>query len=137
MTLSRISGLLLAIGLGVSIYLTWQHFTENASLICAESEVMNCASVTTSTYSRLFGIPVAILGLGYYAASCVLWQVAAHHSPAAKKLELPWYGLGLVFVLYLIWAELVPLGQICAWCTVVHITTIGLFLIALTERINR
>ena len=38
----------------------------------------------------------------------------------------------LLFVLYLVWAEFVMIGQICSWCTVVHVITAVLFVFYLT-----
>jgi uncharacterized membrane protein len=34
---------------------------------------------------------------------------------------------GVVFVCYLIWAELFQIDAICLWCTVVHALTLVLF----------
>ncbi|HEX4256121.1 MAG TPA: vitamin K epoxide reductase family protein, partial [Streptosporangiaceae bacterium] len=55
------------IGLGVSIYLTYAHYTESALAGCTETTgVVNCGKVTTSPQSVVFGIPVAVLGLAFY-----------------------------------------------------------------------
>jgi uncharacterized membrane protein len=35
--------------------------------------------------------------------------------------------VGVVFVCYLIWAELFQIDAICLWCTVVHVLTLVLF----------
>ncbi|GAB3929064.1 hypothetical protein GCM10029976_028010 [Kribbella albertanoniae] len=35
--------------------------------------------------------------------------------------------VGVVFVLYLVWAELFRINAICLWCTVVHALTLVLF----------
>jgi uncharacterized membrane protein len=44
-----------------------------------------------------------------------------------------WIGvtLGLLFVFYLVWAELYQVGSICLWCTAVHALTFVLFVIVL------
>ena len=36
---------------------------------------------------------------------------------------------GMAFVLWLIYAELIIVGAICLWCTVVHVLAFGLFVI--------
>ena len=46
-------------------------------------------------------------------------------------------GAGVLFVLYLVWAELVMLGQICSWCTVVHVVTAALFVYYLATWVAR
>jgi len=50
----------------------------------------------------------------------------------AGRPEVAWLRLGSMvagmgFVLYLIYAELYQIGQLCEYCTVVHVTTFLLF----------
>ena len=50
--------------LAASMYLTIAHFDTNVTLVCSDKGVVNCAEVTTSPQSMVFGIfPVAVLGL--------------------------------------------------------------------------
>lgn len=117
--------------LAVSIYLTIAHFTTPAVLACANSGVVNCARVTTSAQSRVLGIPVAVLGLGWSIAMVALC------SPPAWASDAPWTRIGrvvlsvagIVFVLWLVYAELFVIRAICLWCTVVHLLTFALFVI--------
>lgn len=44
-----------------------------------------------------------------------------------------WAGLGMLSVLYLVWAELVPLHEICEWCTGVHILVFLSLLVTVTR----
>jgi uncharacterized membrane protein len=122
-------GLALA-GLGVSIYLTVAHFTSPRILVCSEKGFVNCAAVTTSPESMVFGIfPVAVLGLAFYIF------MAAATSPWAWRVTWPpvrWarFGsviVGMVFVLYLLYTELFTLNAICLFCTIVHVITFLLF----------
>jgi uncharacterized membrane protein len=121
-------GLSLA-GLGVSIYLTIAHFNTSVSLACPATSTVNCEKVTTSPQSYFLGIPVALLGLAFY-----LFLVAAN-SPWAWRAPWPplrWARLGsvvvgMIFVLWLIYAELYKIGAICLWCTSIHVITFCLF----------
>lgn len=71
-TLPRILiGFLSTVGLGIMAYLTYIHFAEKQSF-CDLSETVSCDVVTTSIYSEVFGIPVAILGLGYFGLTLLL-----------------------------------------------------------------
>ena len=65
------------VGLLVSAYLTWETFSGGATLACPEGETINCAKVTESQWSKLFGIPVAPLGLLFFAAMAWLTRGAA------------------------------------------------------------
>jgi uncharacterized membrane protein len=115
-------------GLLVSAYLTYEHYTSGHSFACPESATINCVKVTTSAYSSLAGIPVALLGLLFYVAMVVLSApVASLKTRQVARLRLVMASLGVVFVLYLVWAELFRIDAICLWCTAVHVITVALF----------
>jgi uncharacterized membrane protein len=119
------------LGLAASAYLTLEHFTSSTTLACPETGVVNCAKVTTSSYSSAFGIPVAILGLVFFVAMVTLSLPAAWRR-GGRALRLGRVGavsVGAVFVLYLLWAELFRINAICLWCTAVHVLTLVLFAI--------
>jgi len=120
-------------GLAVASYLTYEHFTGGATLACPDTGVVNCVKVTSSQYSKVFGIPVALLGLCFFAGMTVLslpplWRTS---SPWPGRLRLAAVIVGVVFVCYLIWAELFRIDAICLWCTVVHALTLVLFALVL------
>jgi uncharacterized membrane protein len=117
-------------GLGVSIYLTVAHYTTTAILACSSKGYIDCAKVTTSSQSMVFGVlPVAVLGLAFY-----VFMVAVN-SPWGWRLRVPlvWWArvgsavVGIGFVLYLLYAEIIQIGNICLWCTSVHVITFLLF----------
>lgn len=116
------------VGLAVSGYLTFEHYTGSATLACPEGQVLNCEAVTSSDWAYLWGVPVALLGLLYFVAGTVFALVVAPRLPRGRTLAsgAALTGVGVAFVLYLIYGEMV-LGQICLWCTVVHLITLGLF----------
>ena len=117
-------------GLGVSVYLTVAHFTSPRILVCSEKGFVNCAAVTTSPESMVFGIfPVAVLGLAFYvfmAAVTSPWAWRASW-PAVRWARLGSVIAGMVFVLYLLYTELFTLNAICLFCTIVHVITFLLF----------
>src|SRR3989344_1266460 len=70
--LPRILIILLSIvGFGIMAYLTFIHFTEKSS-VCDISEKISCDVVTTSIYSEIFGLPISVLGLGYFGLTFLL-----------------------------------------------------------------
>jgi uncharacterized membrane protein len=117
------------VGLGVSIYLTIEHFTQSTTLACPATGIVNCQKVTESAQSSFLGVPVALLGALYFAAMVAVTMPAAWRSanPALSRLRLGLAGVGVVFVLYLVYAELFILDAICLWCTVIHVVSIALF----------
>lgn len=117
-------------GLGVSIYLTVQHYTAATSFLgCPATSTFNCQKVTTSPESIIFGIPVAVFGLAFYVFMVAVNTPWAWRSrlPAIYWARLGSIILGIVFVLYLIYTELFTIGAICVDCTSVHIITFLLF----------
>ncbi len=129
-----IATLLLSIaGLGVSIYLTITHF-DKVALVCSDNGAINCAKVTSSPQSVIFGIPVAMLGLLFFVPMIVLCLPAAWRSTDRRihlaRLILSITGVGLV--VYLLIAELFIIKAICLWCSSVHIVTFALFVIIVT-----
>ena len=120
-----------AAGLAVSAYLTIAHYTQSVTLACPATGAIDCQKVTTSPESMLLGIPVAVLGLLYFAA------MAALGLPAGWRANTPWLRtarlalsiLGVCFVARLVYAELFEIDAICLWCTVVHVLAVALFAI--------
>ncbi|HLK76696.1 MAG TPA: vitamin K epoxide reductase family protein [Streptosporangiaceae bacterium] len=118
-------------GLGVSIYLTIAHFTDQKLAACAESGAINCTKVTTSPQSYVFGIPVAVLGLAFFVAAVALmspwaWRWARREVALIRIASLV---VGVGFVLYLVYTELFTIGAICLYCTSVHVITFLLFVL--------
>lgn len=117
------------LGLGVAGYLTYEHFTSSTTLACSDNGVVNCLKVTTSSYSAVAGVPVAVLGLVFFAVMLVLQlpPVWRRPEPAIRIGRLAWAVVGLGTVLYLLYAELFSIDAICLWCTAVHVLTLLLF----------
>ncbi|HZP90021.1 MAG TPA: vitamin K epoxide reductase family protein [Actinomycetota bacterium] len=120
------------VGLGASIYLTIAHFTSPDVLACPANGTIDCALVTTSAQSRFLGIPVAVLGLAWFAGMTGLCVPAAWNSERrlVHLARLAGSVAGVAFVLWLVYAELFIIGAICEWCTVAHVCAFGLFVIA-------
>ena len=123
-------------GVAVASYLTYEHFTAGTTLACPDTGVVNCVKVTTSEYSKALGIPVALLGLAFFVGMTALslpplWRTT---SPWPSRLRMAAVVIGVVFVCYLIWAELFRIDAICLWCTVVHALTLVLFALVLVRQ---
>jgi uncharacterized membrane protein len=130
--LLSLCGLVLsATGIATTVYLTIAHYTTSTILSCPDTGIINCGKVTTSSYSEVFGVPLAVLGLGYFLTMFVLQLPVFWRS----KLVLVRWGrfvlsaLGIPMVFWLIYAELFLLNSICLYCSVVHVLTILLFVL--------
>ncbi|HTU37802.1 MAG TPA: vitamin K epoxide reductase family protein [Acidimicrobiales bacterium] len=124
------------LAVGIASYLTVAHYADPAALACPDTGLVNCQLVTTSSWSVVLGVPVALFGL--------LWSVAmtALSTPWAwrSRLRLMDRGrlvlsaAGALTVLYLVYVELFRIGAICLWCTAMHVTAVCLFGVVLAAR---
>lgn len=128
-------------GIGIAGYLTAEHYA-NQEPFCTTIGPINCASVLKSPYSVVprTSIPITIPGMLWFLVSgalaivglAAIWR--ARPEPERLRLaQVVWSAGGMLFVLYLVWAEIVQVRAICAWCTGVHLLTLATFLIALSR----
>lgn len=130
------------VGLGISIYLTIVHYQGVGVAFCPSTGLVNCNKVTSSGNSVLFGtgIPITVPGMLWFVVSGGMALVALlaiwrnRLEPSRLRLaHLLWSAIGLIFVLYLVYAEIVLLHSLCEWCTVIHLLTFATFLLALNR----
>jgi uncharacterized membrane protein len=98
------------IGIGIATYLTYVHYA-GIKVACLSSG--GCETVQASKWSKIGGIPVAVLGLvGYvliFASLAVRGDIG----------RIGGFGLALVgflFSMYLTYREVFSIHAICQWC---------------------
>jgi uncharacterized membrane protein len=128
-------GLSLA-AVAIAAYLTVTHYSDPTALACPDTGIVNCTLVTTSSWSVLLGVPLAVLGLVWAAVMTALtvpwaWRSGARWVGGARLLVS---GAGAAMVLYLVYVELFRIGAICLWCTAMHVTAVSLFGVILAGR---
>jgi uncharacterized membrane protein len=126
------AGLVICVlGLADAAYLTYAHYTTAANLHCSTKGFIDCAAVTTSRYSHVFGLPVSVLGLAFFAFMLPLMLPVAWRS-RNRYLRLVRLGaavVGIGMVLWLVYVELIKLDALCEYCTGVHILTFALLIV--------
>ncbi len=120
----------------IAAYLTVTHYSDPSALACPDTGIVNCTLVTTSSWSVLLGVPLAVLGLVWAAVMTALtvpwaWRSGARWVDGARLLVS---GAGAAMVLYLVYVELFRIGAICLWCTAMHVTAVSLFGVILAGR---
>ena len=109
-TLRVVAIVLAVVGLGVAAYLTYIHY-EGIKPVCGLGG--NCEKVQTSDWSKLAGVPVALLGLlGYVGILVSLFLPGELGRASAFFLAL----VGFLFSGYLTYRELFSIHAICPWC---------------------
>ena len=108
--LRLIAIVLAVVGVGVAAYLTYVHY-EGLESVCGLGG--DCEKVQSSEWSKLAGIPVALLGLLSYVvirASLFVEREEAMIVGAVTAL------VGFGFSAYLTYRELFTIDAICPWC---------------------
>jgi uncharacterized membrane protein len=123
------------LGLLDAAYLTFEHYSSSTTLACSDSGAINCLKVTTSSYSKIFGVPVALLGLIFFVAMTALCLPIAWRSTSrtVRRVRLAAATVGMISVIYLVWIELFKVDAICLWCTGVHVLTFVLFALVVMD----
>jgi uncharacterized membrane protein len=102
-------------GAVVSALSLYHHYGTSATAYCDIGENFNCDIVNRSTYSTIFNIPVALIGIAGYLA--VLTLATFYHNHAKAPAMLAGGSLaGLGFALYLTYIEGYVLATWCILC---------------------
>ena len=127
----RLVAIVLAtVGLCVAAYLTYIHY-EGIKPVCGLGG--NCEKVQSSEWSKLAGVPVALLGLiGYIGILAALLVPGENGRMAAALLAL----VGAGFSAYLTYREIFTIHAICQWCVASAIILAALAVITVTRLVR-
>lgn len=107
------------IGIVDSSYLTYSHFLLHP-LACFSNEVVkvnSCQVVTDSIYSTVLGVPLALIGMGYYITVTVLGALSFKEKYTyLLNLILPIASLSSLFSIRLIYLQVNVIGHLCYYC---------------------
>jgi uncharacterized membrane protein len=100
---------------------------------CDVNATLNCTEAYTSRFGAFAGVPVALLGLLFFAGVLVLIALCSRSASASENL--PGYvfvtsTVGLAVILYLAYASYVILHVVCLLCAGTYLAVIGLFLLS-------
>jgi uncharacterized membrane protein/protein-disulfide isomerase len=101
---------------------------------CDVNTTVSCTQAYLSRYGSLWGIPVAVIGVLFFALVLLLAGVAGRRTAAARD-NVPTYVFvltvpGLLFAVYLAWASFVVLKSFCIFCILSYVAVAGLFAVA-------
>ena len=140
-TYSLIAIMLLSLaGMYFGIILTQFHYAllerqDNPSaelLPCTLSDSFNCDLVNSSSYSELFGIPVAFLGFLFYLFLFLSCIVCFWKKKYATKILVVLHVIvivGILFSAYLFYVAYFIIGAICPYCIIMDSITIALLIL--------
>ena len=103
---------LAVIGVGLASYLTYLHYS--GEVVPCSTSHNTCQQVQESTYSKLAGVPVALIGLIGYLL--ILGSLLRREDETGRFVTAALTLGGFGFSAYLTGRELFTLEKICEWC---------------------
>ena len=112
----------------ISIYLIYveNRLVQNVSYkpVCGINDRVSCSKAAKSSFSKLFGIPNAILGVIYYAVIAGLFYF---NFPILVKMVA---FIGVVFSIYLAFISFFVQKNVCVLCTATYIINLLILVFA-------
>lgn len=127
-TLYRILQVIAVLGILVSGYAIYQHFSVGTSF-CNLNERFNCDTVNRGVYSEILGVPVALIGaLGYFWLLILAWELEKRPRAIIRNLYAASIIGALAFTIYLAWVSNTKIGVWCPTCLISYIITAAITL---------
>lgn len=115
-----------------SAYLTVQHHVARAGgeSICNVSSVINCDKINTLPESEVGGVPIALYGLGFYAAVGYLAYAArGDKGRSAASLLVLGGALAVAYDVFLAWTSYQS-GAVCIFCALTWVLNLTILVAA-------
>ncbi len=131
--LYTISLVLVVIGIGISGYLSYVKLTETPT-VCIEGGGFNCEVVQSSIYAKLFGIPIAYMGLATYLVIGVLLLLQNRNTFLREYGVMIQFGIimfAFLFSVWLVYLQAFQLKAFCMWCLSHELTMTLLFIVSI------
>jgi uncharacterized membrane protein len=110
-TLRLVLLVIAVLGLALASYLTYIHYEDIKPLCTAGS---SCIKVQSSIYSKLAGVPVALIGLLGYIA--IVGSLLVPQGETSRLATMAFTLVGFGFSAYLTYRELFSIHAVCEEC---------------------
>jgi uncharacterized membrane protein len=121
--------LIALIGFVDAVYLTASHYS-GITPPCFITQ--GCDVVTTSAYSKILGVPVALLGVVFYLTNLILALIFLDKKTVSIPKILPWFtAIGFLSTLWFLYAQLFIIKSLCSYCLISAATSTLLFILAI------
>ena len=124
------------LGMLDSLYL-WIYKISSNDRMCLGSG--DCATVNYSIYSEIYGIPVAVLGLGAYLLILIIHILETRWPLLKNNGNLLIFGISLVGVLftaYLTYIEFFVIFAVCPFCLASAFFILFIFVVAIIRLVK-
>ena len=118
------------LGILLATYLFYNFLTKPFVESCYLNSHINCDAVTKGSLSKLFGIPVSLIGLVGYVV------ILLSSIFKKKLLVLGMSTFGMVFCLFITYQEIFILKVICPVCLTCQLVMLTIFLLVIYLNVN-
>jgi uncharacterized membrane protein/protein-disulfide isomerase len=126
------------LGLGASTVSSYVHYKlltdVSYTSFCDVNTRVSCTEAYLSPYGSLWGIPVALAGVLYFAIVLAMVGLGGRRTSPARDTVAGYVfalsTIGLAFALYLAWASYFVLGAFCILCAITYVSVIAIFIIS-------
>jgi uncharacterized membrane protein/protein-disulfide isomerase len=127
-----------ALGLGAASTSSYVHYRlltdPTYSSFCDVNATVNCTQAYLSPYGSLWGVPVALFGVFFFALVLLLAGMGGRRSAPARD-AVPGYvfaisTVGFAFIIYLGWASYIQLKTFCFLCAITYVSVIAIFILS-------
>lgn len=106
------------LGLADSVYLTYEHYTSGTAP-CSNNIFLDCGKVLQSSYSEIYGIPLALIGVVFYGLLVISTIYSMMRKGLAGKYALLILSAGgFISTLYLMYLQFFVIGALCMYCMI-------------------
>lgn len=132
----EIGWVFIAIGLGISLYLSYIEIS-HSPIQCLDNALFDCTAVQSSVWAKVFGIPTAWFGLMSYAFIAGIWYGELYSDIVYKYGRLILFTVGIIawgYSMWLFYVQLVIIDAFCQWC-LLHEINITILFVLITYRL--
>jgi len=135
--LYRVSAALVIVGLLISIYMTIYKITSDNRMCLGSGD---CATVNSSPYAEVNGIPVAVIGIAGYAAILAAHYLETKRGYFSRNGTLLIFGMaltGFLFTLWLVYVEIALIKAYCPFCVTSQVAMTVIFILSVIRLVRQ
>ncbi len=119
------------IGIFDAGFLTYEHYQQLIPPCSIHTLFADCGKVLNSSYSKVLGIPLALIGLIHYLVLTTAAVIAIIYKKREVRIFLSLVTtVGLISSIYFVYIQLVVLNAICLYCMISAVNSLLLFITA-------
>ena len=101
-------------------YITVKHF-QGGIIPCSLTE--GCEPVLSSSYSKILGIPVSLIGVGYYLVVLLISIASLLHDQKIFRWAVYISFVGFVFSVWFTYVQIFKIHALCQYCLLSAVLT--------------